>query len=157
MRTTEGSERSRHRRHLLVVSEDGVAVDYREDHHPVGAALETACRNAGFAPAVAFAANDYREAQAMVAEDSASRRIPLAHRPPRWFMRPTGGAGLESIAPSYEIAREFHVAITASRVSAQVVKGHVPPYQTRGCAVGTTARLHGHGEAVGWAGQWFNP
>lgn len=41
----------------------------REDHHPVGAALETACRKAGFAPSVAFAANDYQEAQAMVAVD----------------------------------------------------------------------------------------
>ncbi|WP_019512726.1 LysR family transcriptional regulator [Mycolicibacterium neoaurum] len=41
----------------------------REDHHPVGAALEKACQNAGFTPTVAFAANDYQEAQAMVAVD----------------------------------------------------------------------------------------
>ncbi len=41
----------------------------REDNHPVGAALEKACQKAGFAPSVAFAANDYQEAQAMVAVD----------------------------------------------------------------------------------------
>ncbi|AQA01575.1 LysR family transcriptional regulator [Mycobacterium sp. MS1601] len=41
----------------------------REDHHPVGAALEKACQKAGFVPTVAFAANDYQEAQAMVAVD----------------------------------------------------------------------------------------
>jgi len=41
----------------------------REDNHPVGAALERACQKAGFAPSVAFAANDYQEAQAMVAVD----------------------------------------------------------------------------------------
>ena len=41
----------------------------REDNHPVGAALEKACQKAGFTPAVAFAANDYQEAQAMVAVD----------------------------------------------------------------------------------------
>jgi DNA-binding transcriptional LysR family regulator len=41
----------------------------REDHHPVGAALEKACQRAGFTPTVAFAANDYQEAQAMVAVD----------------------------------------------------------------------------------------
>jgi len=41
----------------------------REDTHPVGAALEKACQAAGFSPAVAFAANDYQEAQAMVAVD----------------------------------------------------------------------------------------
>ena len=41
----------------------------REDTHPVGAALEKACQAAGFSPTVAFAANDYQEAQAMVAGD----------------------------------------------------------------------------------------
>jgi DNA-binding transcriptional LysR family regulator len=41
----------------------------REDNHPVGAALEKACQKAGFVPSVAFAANDYQEAQAMVAVD----------------------------------------------------------------------------------------
>lgn len=41
----------------------------REDQHPVGAALERACQAAGFTPSVAFAANDYQEAQAMVAVD----------------------------------------------------------------------------------------
>jgi molybdate transport repressor ModE-like protein len=41
----------------------------REDSHPVGAALERACTAAGFSPTVAFAANDYQEAQAMVAVD----------------------------------------------------------------------------------------
>jgi DNA-binding transcriptional LysR family regulator len=41
----------------------------REDTHPVGAALEKACQSAGFSPTVAFAANDYQEAQAMVAVD----------------------------------------------------------------------------------------
>jgi DNA-binding transcriptional LysR family regulator len=41
----------------------------REDSHPVGAALEQACSAAGFSPTVAFAANDYQEAQAMVAVD----------------------------------------------------------------------------------------
>jgi DNA-binding transcriptional LysR family regulator len=41
----------------------------REDTHPVGAALEKACQTAGFSPTVAFAANDYQEAQAMVAVD----------------------------------------------------------------------------------------
>lgn len=41
----------------------------REDQHPVGAALERACQKAGFTPSVAFAANDYQEAQAMVAVD----------------------------------------------------------------------------------------
>ncbi|QIH98652.1 LysR family transcriptional regulator [Rhodococcoides fascians A21d2] len=41
----------------------------REDTHPVGAALERACHAAGFSPTVSFAANDYQEAQAMVAVD----------------------------------------------------------------------------------------
>jgi len=41
----------------------------REDTHPVGLALEKACHAAGFTPTVAFAANDYQEAQAMVAVD----------------------------------------------------------------------------------------
>ena len=41
----------------------------REDTHPVGLALEKACHAAGFTPTVAFAANDYQEAQAMVAID----------------------------------------------------------------------------------------
>lgn len=41
----------------------------REDSHPVGEALQRACSAAGFSPAVAFAANDYQEAQAMVAID----------------------------------------------------------------------------------------
>ncbi|OZC57989.1 LysR family transcriptional regulator [Rhodococcus sp. 06-470-2] len=41
----------------------------REDTHPVGAALERACHAAGFSPSVSFAANDYQEAQAMVAVD----------------------------------------------------------------------------------------
>ncbi len=41
----------------------------REDTHPVGEALERACSAAGFSPSVAFAANDYQEAQAMVAID----------------------------------------------------------------------------------------
>lgn len=41
----------------------------REDAHPVGEALQRACSAAGFTPSVAFAANDYQEAQAMVAID----------------------------------------------------------------------------------------
>lgn len=41
----------------------------REDSHPVGTALERACHAAGFSPSVSFAANDYQEAQAMVAVD----------------------------------------------------------------------------------------
>jgi len=41
----------------------------REDTHPVGLVLQRACNAAGFSPTVAFAANDYQEAQAMVAVD----------------------------------------------------------------------------------------
>jgi DNA-binding transcriptional LysR family regulator len=54
----------------------------REDTHPVGAALEKACQAAGFSPTVAFAANDYQEAQAMVAVDlgvSMAPRLALAN------------------------------------------------------------------------------
>jgi len=46
-----------------------VAEITREETHPVGTALERACLAAGFTPSVAFAANDYQEAQAMVAVD----------------------------------------------------------------------------------------
>jgi DNA-binding transcriptional LysR family regulator len=41
----------------------------REETHSVGTALERACLAAGFTPNVAYAANDYQEAQAMVAVD----------------------------------------------------------------------------------------
>jgi DNA-binding transcriptional LysR family regulator len=54
----------------------------REDTHPVGAALEKACQTAGFNPTAAFAANDYQEAQAMVAVDlgvSMAPRLALAN------------------------------------------------------------------------------
>jgi DNA-binding transcriptional LysR family regulator len=54
----------------------------REDTHPVGAALGKACQTAGFSPTVAFVANDYQEAQAMVAVDlgvSMAPRLALAN------------------------------------------------------------------------------
>lgn len=38
----------------------------RSDNHPVGEVLERSCTAAGFAPRIAFQANDYLEAQAMV-------------------------------------------------------------------------------------------
>lgn len=38
----------------------------RADEHPVAELLERTCRSAGFEPVVAFHANDYQEAQAMV-------------------------------------------------------------------------------------------
>jgi DNA-binding transcriptional LysR family regulator len=38
----------------------------RADSHPVADALQRACRAAGFEPEIAFEANDYQEAQAMV-------------------------------------------------------------------------------------------
>ena len=41
----------------------------REDTHPVGAALEKACQTAELVPIVAFAANDYQEAPALLAVD----------------------------------------------------------------------------------------
>jgi len=39
----------------------------RADEHPVASALVRSCREAGFDPEIAFEANDYQEAQAMVA------------------------------------------------------------------------------------------
>jgi len=39
----------------------------RADAHPVASALVRSCREAGFEPQIAFEANDYQEAQAMVA------------------------------------------------------------------------------------------
>jgi molybdate transport repressor ModE-like protein len=39
----------------------------RADAHPVASALQRSCREAGFEPDIAFEANDYQEAQAMVA------------------------------------------------------------------------------------------
>lgn len=38
----------------------------RADAHPVASALQRCCREAGFEPEIAFEANDYQEAQAMV-------------------------------------------------------------------------------------------
>ncbi|BAS12562.1 HTH-type transcriptional regulator GltC [Arthrobacter sp. Hiyo8] len=37
------------------------------DEHPVADVLRRVCRDAGFEPAIAFAANDYQETQGMVA------------------------------------------------------------------------------------------
>jgi DNA-binding transcriptional LysR family regulator len=62
----------------------------------VGLALERACNAAGFTPTVAFAANDYQEAQAMVAVDLGVSLAPrLALSNPREDVRIiplTGGA-----------------------------------------------------------------
>lgn len=81
----------------------------RAHDHPVAEVLERSCRAAGFSPRIAFEANDYQEAQAMVSvgvgvalaprtavsaprpdvrvlglgREAPSRRVLLAHRPER--------------------------------------------------------------------------
>ncbi|OLM30707.1 putative LysR-family transcriptional regulator [Pseudonocardia sp. Ae717_Ps2] len=81
----------------------------RAHDHPVAEVLERSCRAAGFSPRIAFEANDYQEAQAMVSvglgvalaprtavttprpdvrvlglgREAPSRRVLLAHRPDR--------------------------------------------------------------------------
>lgn len=57
----------------------------REHDHPVSEVLERSCRAAGFSPRIAFNANDYQEAQAMVSVGlgiALAPRTALANRHP---------------------------------------------------------------------------
>lgn len=101
----------------------------RAHDHPVAEVLERSCRAAGFAPRIAFEANDYQEAQAMVSVgvgvalaprtavtaprsdvrvlglggDAPSRRVLLAHRPDR--LRAPAELAMHQML--VEVAREY--------------------------------------------------
>ncbi|MDF2562460.1 MAG: LysR family transcriptional regulator [Microbacterium sp.] len=100
----------------------------RKRDHPVAEVLERSCRAAGFSPAIAFEANDYQEALAMVSvglgvalaprtavqsarpdvrivslgQDAPSRRVVIAHRSDR--VRPPGERAMHQIL--VDVARE---------------------------------------------------
>ncbi|MFC4565567.1 LysR family transcriptional regulator [Nocardiopsis mangrovi] len=84
----------------------------RESDHPVAEVLERSCRAAGFKPRIAFHANDYQEAQAMVSVGlgiALAPRTAVANRNPEVRVVSVG-----STAPS----RRVVVARRRDRVSA---------------------------------------
>ncbi len=84
----------------------------READHPVAEVLERSCRQAGFKPRIAFHANDYQEAQAMVSVGlgiALAPRTAVANRHPDVRV-----ISLGSTAPS----RRILVAQRTNRVSA---------------------------------------
>ncbi|MFC3995609.1 LysR substrate-binding domain-containing protein [Nocardiopsis sediminis] len=84
----------------------------REQDHPVAEVLERSCRSAGFKPRIAFHANDYQEAQAMVSVGlgiALAPRTAVANRNPDVRIVSVG-----STAPS----RRVVVARRRDRVSA---------------------------------------
>ncbi|MFZ8756506.1 LysR family transcriptional regulator [Microbacterium sp. HMH0099] len=104
----------------------------RKRDHPVAEVLERSCRSAGFSPSIAFEANDYQEALAMVSvglgvalaprtavqsarpdvrivslgQEAPSRRIVVAHRSDR--VRPPGERAMHQIL--VDVAREHLTA-----------------------------------------------
>ncbi|MFI7671531.1 LysR family transcriptional regulator [Nocardia sp. NPDC049526] len=102
----------------------------REDQHPVGLALERACNAAGFTPAVAFAANDYQEAQAMVAVDlgvSLAPRLALSNLREDVRVIPlTGGAPSRRVLLAHLAQQRLTPAAnTLLRTFEEVAKGFV--------------------------------
>jgi molybdate transport repressor ModE-like protein len=104
----------------------------RAHDHPVAEVLERSCRTAGFTPRIAFHANDYQEAQAMV---SVGLGVALA---PRTAMTTTHPAvrvvGLGRSAPSRRILlahRHDRVRAAAELAMHQVLVQVAREYRTR--------------------------
>ncbi|MBC3193083.1 LysR family transcriptional regulator [Pseudonocardia sp. C8] len=117
------------RRHTTMAELAGEDWIVRAHDHPVAEVLERSCRAAGFSPRIAFEANDYQEAQAMVSvgvgvalaprtavsaprpdvrvlglgRDAPSRRVLVAHRPERLWA-PAERAMHQMLV---EVAREY--------------------------------------------------
>ena len=121
--------RTRHVNMSMLRHEDWIV---RKSGHPVAEVLERSCRSAGFTPKIAFEANDYQEALAMVSvglgvalapqtavvsarpgvrivslgQEAPSRRIVIAHRSDR--VRPPGEHAMHQIL--VDVAREHLLA-----------------------------------------------